>query len=104
MLIKTGKRDDDIGGMTGERENGEEMGRSRRKYKKSRSKGRGGLPKKKNPHVFKPLFPLPPKLRSFVDSSQIKWNDKGNVMENYTSFGEICYTHMSQRIPYVKLI
>uniref|UniRef100_A0A5B7BRZ6 Nucleolar protein 16 n=1 Tax=Davidia involucrata TaxID=16924 RepID=A0A5B7BRZ6_DAVIN len=64
------------------------MGRSRRKYKKSRTKVRVGLPKK-NPHVFKPAFSLPPKLRSLVDSSDLKWDDKGTVLENYKSFGVV---------------
>ncbi|CAK9175318.1 unnamed protein product [Ilex paraguariensis] len=64
------------------------MGRSRRKYKKSRPKVRVGLPKK-NPNVFKPAFSLPPKLRSLVGSSEIKWDDKGSVIENYKSFGVV---------------
>ncbi|KAA8543104.1 hypothetical protein F0562_021401 [Nyssa sinensis] len=64
------------------------MGRSRRKYKKSRTKVRVGLPKK-NPNVFKPAFSLPPKLRSLVDCSEVKWDDKGSVIENYKSFGVV---------------
>ncbi|KAK3020831.1 hypothetical protein RJ639_045513 [Escallonia herrerae] len=65
------------------------MGRSRRKYKKSRtSKVRVGLPKK-NPNVFKPAFCLPPKLRTLIDPLGTKWDDKGSVIENYKSFGVV---------------
>ncbi|KAK1408267.1 hypothetical protein QVD17_39903 [Tagetes erecta] len=65
------------------------MGGSRRKYKqRSRSKVRVGLPKK-NPHVFKPAFSIPPKLRSIVDLSKIKWDDQGSVIENYNAFGVV---------------
>ncbi|XP_059659539.1 uncharacterized protein LOC132306235 [Cornus florida] len=64
------------------------MGRSRRKYKKSRTKVRVGLPKK-HPGVFKPAFSLPPKFRSLVDSSDLKWDDKGTVIHNYKSFGVV---------------
>lgn len=62
------------------------MGRSRRKYKKSRAKVRVALPRK-NPKVFKPAFNLPPKLRSLVESKNSKWDDKGSVIQNYKSFG-----------------
>ncbi|XP_015891921.1 uncharacterized protein LOC107426302 [Ziziphus jujuba] len=66
------------------------MGRSRRKYKKSRPKVRVGLPKRK-PNVFKPAFCLPPKLRSLLDesdpSSATKWDNKASVIQNYNSFG-----------------
>ncbi|XP_031280572.1 nucleolar protein 16 [Pistacia vera] len=61
------------------------MGRSRRKYKNSRTKVRVGLPKK-NPHAFKPAFSLPPKLRSLVDELP-EWDDKASVIQNYQSFG-----------------
>lgn len=61
------------------------MGRSRRKYKRSRTKVRVGLPKK-NPHLFKPAFSLPPKLRSLVDELP-QWDDKASVIQNYKSFG-----------------
>ncbi|KAJ4727671.1 Nucleolar 16 [Melia azedarach] len=61
------------------------MGRSRRKYKNSRPKVRVGLPKK-NPHVFKPAFSLPPKLRSLIDELP-QWDDKATVIKNYKSFG-----------------
>ncbi|KAK2990623.1 hypothetical protein RJ640_019903 [Escallonia rubra] len=65
------------------------MGRSRRKYKQSRtSKVRVGLPKK-NPNVFKPAFCLPPKLRNLIDPLGTKWDDKGSVIENYKSFGVV---------------
>ncbi|KAM1791880.1 hypothetical protein ACFX12_035793 [Malus domestica] len=42
------------------------MGRSRRKYKQSRTKVRVGLPKRKL-NVFKPAFCLPPKLRALLE-------------------------------------
>ncbi|KAK9201844.1 hypothetical protein WN944_017052 [Citrus x changshan-huyou] len=61
------------------------MGRSRRKYKRSRTKVRVGLPKK-NPHLFKPAFSLPPKLRSLVDELP-QWDGKASVIQNYKSFG-----------------
>ncbi|KAI7984144.1 hypothetical protein LOK49_LG15G00225 [Camellia lanceoleosa] len=64
------------------------MGRSRRKYKNSRTKVRVGLPKK-NPRMFKPSFSLPPKLRSMIDSSDPKWDDQGSVLDNYKSFGVV---------------
>ncbi|RAL42108.1 unnamed protein product [Cuscuta campestris] len=61
------------------------MGRSRRKYKRSRPKVRIGLPKK-HPNVFKPAFNLPPKLRSLIDPHS-KWDEKRSVIENYKSLG-----------------
>ncbi|KAH7837651.1 hypothetical protein Vadar_016318 [Vaccinium darrowii] len=64
------------------------MGRSRRKYKKSRPKVQVGLPRK-NPRVFKPSFSTPPKLRSIIDAGDIKWDDKGSVIQNYKSFGVV---------------
>jgi len=64
------------------------MGRSRRKYKKSRPKVQVGLPRK-NPRVFKPSFSIPPKLRSIIDAGDIKWDDKGSVIQNYKSFGVV---------------
>lgn len=64
------------------------MGGSRRKYKRSRTKVRVGLPKK-NPNVFKPAFSIPPKFRSIVDLSKTKWDDQGSVLENYKSFGVV---------------
>ncbi|KAE8009497.1 hypothetical protein FH972_005931 [Carpinus fangiana] len=64
------------------------MGRSRRKYKKSRTKVQVGLPKK-NPHVFKPAFTLPPKLRALLDLDPPKWDDKASVIQNYKSFGVV---------------
>nr|KJB23276.1 hypothetical protein B456_004G089300 [Gossypium raimondii] len=66
------------------------MGRSRRKYKQSRAKVKVGLPRK-NPHVFKPCFTLPPKLRSLanVDDALSKWDDKASVIQNYKSFGVV---------------
>ncbi|KAI3883879.1 hypothetical protein MKX03_017342 [Papaver bracteatum] len=63
------------------------MGGSRRKFKASRkSKVRVGLPKK-NPNVFKPAFNLPQKLRSIIDSTNSKWDDKASVIKNYKAFG-----------------
>ncbi|XP_061365553.1 nucleolar protein 16 [Gastrolobium bilobum] len=66
------------------------MGRSRRKYKQSRTKVRVGLPKK-NPRIFKPAFSVPPKLlQSVVDSDlNPEWDDKGSVNHNYNSFGVV---------------
>ncbi|XP_022770921.1 uncharacterized protein LOC111314132 [Durio zibethinus] len=66
------------------------MGRSRRKYKQSRAKVKVGLPRK-NPHVFKQSFTLPPKLRSLVevDDAHSKWDDKASVIQNYKSFGVV---------------
>ncbi|GLU07393.1 hypothetical protein SLE2022_243530 [Rubroshorea leprosula] len=65
------------------------MGRSRRKYKQSRPKVRVGLPRK-NPHVFKPAFNLPPKLRSsLLEETHSKWDDKASVIKNYKSFGVV---------------
>lgn len=63
------------------------MGRSRRKYKKSRPKVQVGLPKK-NPRVVKPAFNIPPKLRSLLEES-VKWDEKGTVIRNYKSFGVV---------------
>lgn len=63
------------------------MGGSRRKYKRSRAKVQVGLPRK-NPHIFKPAFNLPPKLKTLIDPSS-KWDEKGSVIENYKSFGVV---------------
>ncbi|KAK4779820.1 hypothetical protein SAY87_015926 [Trapa incisa] len=66
------------------------MGRSRRKYKKSKPKVRVGLPRK-NPKVVKPAFNLPPKLRCILEESVsgVKWDEKGTVIRNYKSFGVV---------------
>nr|XP_027117473.1 nucleolar protein 16-like [Coffea arabica] len=64
------------------------MGRSRRKYRRSRPKVRVGLPKK-HPHVFKPAFNLPPKLRTLLDPYSSKWDDTASVIHNYKSFGVV---------------
>jgi nucleolar protein 16 len=64
------------------------MGRSRRKYKRSKPKVHVGLPKK-NPHVFKPAFTLPPKLRTLLELDPPKWDDKASVIQNYKSFGVV---------------
>ncbi|XP_027363673.1 uncharacterized protein LOC113871098 [Abrus precatorius] len=61
------------------------MGRSRRKYKQSRTKVRVGLPKK-NPRLFKPSFSVPPKLLQSL-AYEPKWDDQGTVNYNYNSFG-----------------
>ncbi|KAL2238980.1 uncharacterized protein LOC105163135 [Sesamum indicum] len=63
------------------------MGGSRRKYKRSKPKVRVGLPKK-NPHIFKPAFNLPPKLKSLLDPLS-QWDEKASVIENYKSFGVV---------------
>ncbi|RDX89031.1 hypothetical protein CR513_29293, partial [Mucuna pruriens] len=61
------------------------MGRSRRKYKQSRTKVRVGLPKK-NPRLFKPSFSVPPKLlQSLADEPE--WDNQGTVNDNYHSYG-----------------
>ncbi|KAM7255357.1 hypothetical protein ACFE04_020598 [Oxalis oulophora] len=62
------------------------MGRSRRKYQKSRAKVKVGLPKK-HPHVFKPAFTLPPKLRSLIEQTHSEWDDQASVIHNYKHFG-----------------
>ncbi|KAG9443783.1 hypothetical protein H6P81_015123 [Aristolochia fimbriata] len=62
------------------------MGGSRRKLKKSRSKVRIALPRKK-PHVFKPAFTIPPKLRSLIAEEEAQWDESGSVLSNYRSFG-----------------
>ncbi|KAK7259331.1 hypothetical protein RIF29_24935 [Crotalaria pallida] len=66
------------------------MGRSRRKYKQSRTKVRVGLPKKK-PGVFKPAFSVPPKLLNSLTApdQNPKWDSKGTVIRNYKSFGVV---------------
>jgi len=64
------------------------MGRSRRKYKQSRPKVRVGLPKK-NPKVLKPAFTIPPKLLQSLAEEDPKWDDKGSVTQNYSSFGVV---------------
>ncbi|WCJ21342.1 hypothetical protein M5689_003501 [Euphorbia peplus] len=58
------------------------MGRSRRKYKQSRTKVRVSLPKK-NQNILKPSFNLPPKFQS----DRSKWNHKASVIQNYKAFG-----------------
>lgn len=64
------------------------MGRSRRKYKNSRTKVKVGLPKK-NPKIVKPAFNLPPKLRALLDPLGTKWDEKGSVITNYKQFGVV---------------
>ena len=64
------------------------MGGSQRKYKRSKSKVRVGQPKK-NPHVFKPAFNVPPKIRSIVDQDPLNWDNKASVIQNYKSFGAV---------------
>ncbi|KAG6593193.1 hypothetical protein SDJN03_12669, partial [Cucurbita argyrosperma subsp. sororia] len=65
------------------------MGRSRRKYKRSRPKVQVGLPKR-HPNVFKPSFCMPPKLRSLLGEQfeeDPAWDEKASVINNYKSFG-----------------
>lgn len=63
------------------------MAGSRRKYKKSRTKVRVGLPKK-NPKIVKPAFSVPLKLLESL-AEEPKWDDKGTVTQNYSSFGVV---------------
>ncbi|CAJ2629141.1 hypothetical protein L195_g010315 [Trifolium pratense] len=63
------------------------MGRSRRKYKQSRTKVRVGLPKK-NPKLHKPAFTIPPKLLQSLTEDP-NWDDQGTVTKNYSSFGVV---------------
>lgn len=56
--------------------------------KRSRTKVHVGLPRK-NPHIFKPTFCLPPKLRSLIDQHGTKWDEKGSVISNYKSFSVV---------------
>ncbi|KAL9247166.1 hypothetical protein vseg_020628 [Gypsophila vaccaria] len=62
------------------------MGRSRRKYKKSRAKVQVGLPKR-NPKIVKAAFNVPPKLRALIDPLGVKWDEQGSVIANYNQFG-----------------
>ncbi|KAJ4783353.1 nucleolar-like protein [Rhynchospora pubera] len=65
------------------------MGGSRRKYKKSRTKVRVGLPKKK-PGVFKPAVDIPSAaLRLLAAGESAVWDDEGSVIQNYKSFGVV---------------
>eukprot|EP01018_Ginkgo_biloba_P026162 Gb_09459 [translate_table: standard] len=61
------------------------MARSRRKYKNSRPKVQVGLPRVK-PHVFKPAFAVPEKLRAITSG---KWDENSSVLQNYRSFGVV---------------
>ncbi|KAJ3696401.1 hypothetical protein LUZ61_000106 [Rhynchospora tenuis] len=62
------------------------MGGSRRKYKRSRTKVRVGLPKKK-PGVFKPAIDIPSAALRLIKSAV--WDDEGSVIQNYKSFGVV---------------
>lgn len=65
------------------------MGRSRRKYKQSRTKVRVALPKK-NPRVLKPAFSVPSKLLQLQSNlDDTKWDAEGSVIQNYNSFGVV---------------
>ncbi|KAK8946760.1 hypothetical protein KSP39_PZI006375 [Platanthera zijinensis] len=67
------------------------MPRSRRKYKKFRTKVRVGLPRKK-PRVFKPTFTIPEELLSpgASDGEAAKvWDEKGSYLQNYRTFGVV---------------
>jgi len=61
------------------------MAESRRRYKKSRPKVQVALPRVK-PHVFKPAFTIPLKLRALTSG---KWDKTSTdtVIRNYHSFG-----------------
>ncbi|KAF3340675.1 nucleolar protein 16 [Carex littledalei] len=65
------------------------MGGSRRKYKKSRTKVKVGLPKRR-PGVFKPAVDIPrAALRLLAAGESAEWDDKGSVVQNYKSFGVV---------------
>ncbi|KAJ3676160.1 hypothetical protein LUZ60_003572 [Juncus effusus] len=62
------------------------MGRSRRKYQKSRTKVRVGLPKK-HPGVFKPAVDISGAARRLRSAAE--WDDTASVIDNYKAFGVV---------------
>jgi nucleolar protein 16 len=69
------------------------MGGSRRKFKRSRTKVRVGLPRKK-PREFKPAFDLPEALAASAAAKHDggpapSWDAEGTVVKNYAAFGVV---------------
>ncbi|KAM0840257.1 hypothetical protein ACQ4PT_059792 [Festuca glaucescens] len=69
------------------------MGGSRRKFKRSRTKVRVGLPRKK-PREFKPAFDLPEALAAAAAAKHDgghapSWDAEGTVVKNYAAFGVV---------------
>jgi nucleolar protein 16 len=65
------------------------MGGSRRKFKRSRTKVRVGLPRKK-PREFKPAFDLPEALAAAAAGGHApSWDAEGTVVKNYAAFGVV---------------
>uniref|UniRef100_A0ACD5U377 Uncharacterized protein n=1 Tax=Avena sativa TaxID=4498 RepID=A0ACD5U377_AVESA len=69
------------------------MGGSRRKFKRSRTKVRVGLPRKK-PREFKPAFDLPEALAAAAAAKhggdhEPNWDAEGSVVKNYAAFGVV---------------
>ncbi|KAM0927562.1 hypothetical protein ACQ4PT_002793 [Festuca glaucescens] len=66
------------------------MGGSRRKFKRSRTKVRVGLPRKK-PREFKPAFDLPEALAAAKHDGghAPSWDAEGTVVKNYAAFGVV---------------
>ncbi|CAM0955857.1 unnamed protein product [Alopecurus aequalis] len=68
------------------------MGGSRRKFKRTRTKVRVGLPRKK-PREFKPAFDLPEALAAAASAEggghAPCWDLEGSVVKNYAAFGVV---------------
>ncbi|KAM3410018.1 hypothetical protein ACQJBY_002335 [Aegilops geniculata] len=68
------------------------MGGSRRKFKRTRTKVRVGLPRKK-PREFKPAFDLPEALAAAAAAEAgghvPTWDAEGSVVKNYSAFGVV---------------
>lgn len=68
------------------------MGGSRRKFKRTRTKVRVGLPRKK-PREFKPAFDLPEALAAAAAAEAgghvPSWDAEGSVVKNYSAFGVV---------------
>lgn len=68
------------------------MGGSRRKLRRSRTKVRVGLPRKK-PREFKPAFDLPEALAAAAAAKGgghlPSWDAEGSVVKNYAAFGVV---------------
>ena len=68
------------------------MGGSRRKFKRTRTKVRVGLPRKK-PREFKPALDLPEALAAAAAAEggghAPSWDLEGSVVKNYAAFGVV---------------